>query len=436
MKKLEHTFTVETGPLPEIYYAGRSGYAIAHNGGYIPLPNETQVSQHIQAAGVPTDAVAGILCKLRLDNFVSFIGPVAGHKPGLHIAPDSGLPFLVTVGPRIIQGEAGSWDFIRQFLSDLLGDADQHDAALAWLRQARRNVVAGKRRPLPAAIFVGPRKCGKSLFIELARLCLGGRAAPAFAALSGGTNFNGDILGAELLVIDDEIASKDYRTRTALAQGIKKQLFAGSVRIEGKYREPITMRPVQCVVVAVNNEPEHLQVLPAIDDSVADKISLFNCEKAHLEGLDDRDEIADRIRLALPAFLAHLDNSEHPAHLSDSRTGAAAWQSPDVLECLQTLAPEERLRELLVQCHPITTAITANGSWRGTSAEIERLLLSEDVTRNSAKSLLSWPAACGVFLGRLQKTRRAEITSSLVHGISNWKITGLEPAAPEQTHML
>lgn len=436
MKKESHTFTVEPGPIPAIYYAGRGGYAIAHNGGFIPLPNESQVSQHLLAAGLPRENIGATLCMLRLDNFVSYIGPVAGHKPGIHIAPDSGHPFLVTTGPRIIEGIPGSWDFIRQFLQDLLGDDDQHHAAVAWLRQARRNVVAGKRRPLPAAVFVGPRKCGKSLFIELTRLCLGGRVAPAFAALSGATNFNGHTLGAELLVIDDEIASKDYRTRTALAQGIKKQLFAGSVSIEAKHRDPITMRPVQCIAIAVNDEAEHMQVLPAIDDSVADKISLFSCGAAHLDGMTEPEDIAARIKQELPAFCHFLDSTDHPEHLRDSRTGAAAWQSPVVLECLQSIAPEERLRELLAQCGTITLAITTGGCWRGTSAEIERLLLDNETTRHAARSLLSWPAACGVFLGRLQATRRAAISKVLVHGISQWTITGLDPAEAEQSTML
>lgn len=78
------------------------------------------------------------------------------------------------------------------------------------------------------------------------------------------------------------------------AQGIKKYLFAPHVRAHSKFREAVNMRPVHAVAIAVNNEPEHLQVLPAIDDSVADKISLFDCQPAKLDGLDDRDEIAQR----------------------------------------------------------------------------------------------------------------------------------------------
>jgi len=417
---------------PAIYYAGKGGYALEHNGNFIPLPNEGQVAQHLRAAGFQKQDIAPLLCTIRTENFVSYIGPVAGHHAGIHIAPDSGQPFLVTYGPRIIGAERGDWKFIDAFLGELLGNGEQREAFIAWLRQARRNLTAGKRRPLPAAVLVGPRNCGKSLVLEVCRLALGGRSAPAFAALSGTRDFNSDIIGAELLTIDDEIASRDFRARTALAQGIKKHLFAGSVSAHAKFREPVTMRPVQAIAIAVNDEAEHLQVLPAIDDSVADKISLFACQRATLDGLDDREEIAARINADLPGFLHHLETTEHPEHLRDPRTGAAAWQSPEVIEILRSISPEERLRELLSQCDTITNALAAGGEWNGTAAEIERLLLADLTTAHAARSLLSWNAACGSYLGRLQASGRCEITSTIRRGITHWRITSLEPAAPAQ----
>lgn len=419
--------------LPQIYYAGKGGYAIAHNGGFIPLTAEGQVAQHLRAAGVEKHEVSSLLCRLRLENFVSYIGPVAGHPAGIYIAPDSGQPFLVTSGPRIIEGQAGKFPFIADFLADLLGRGEQAEAVIAWLRQARRNVIDRQRRPLPASVFVGPRCCGKSLLLEVARQILGGRSASAFAALSGNTDFNGDIIGAELLVIDDEIASRDHRARTALAQGIKKYLFASHVRAHSKFREAVNMRPVHAVAIAVNDEPEHLQVLPAIDDSVADKISLFACSPARLDGLDDREEIGRRIAAELPAFVHYLDSTEHPAHLCNQRTGAAAWQSPEVLERLQSISPEEHLRELMTQCVAVTERIAEKGCWSGTAAEMEQLLRSDQVTQHSARSLLSWNAACGSYLGKLMTAGRCEITKSIVRGNPRWRITSLEPVGARQS---
>ena len=417
--------------IPMVYYAGRGGYAIESEGVYIPL-SETAVGQHLRKAGVKKGEVSDLLCDIRTQNFVAYIGPVAGYQAGLHISEDNNRPFLVTTGPTLIEGAEGDWSFLRGFFAELFGGGEQHDAVMAWLRQARRNLIAGKRRPLPAAVLVGPRNCGKSLFIEVARLVVGGRSAPAFAALSGLSSFNADIIGAELLTIDDEIASKDHRARTALAQGIKKHFFAANVRAEAKGRDAVTLRPVQAVVIAVNDEPEHLQVLPMLDDSVADKISLFACQRASLDGQDDRDTIAQLVRKEMPAFVHYLDQSEHPASLRDKRTGCAAWQHPDVVEALQSISPEERMRELMQQCDAITEAIQTQGSWRGSAADLERLLCDNSITGHAARALFRHTSTCGTYLGRLQASRRAAIDRAMIHGVTRWTITSLNPPQAKQ----
>jgi hypothetical protein len=406
--------------LPEIYYAGKSGYWLRQDDMFIPLPREAQVAQHLVAGGVSKKTVPSLLCHIRTHRFVSHAGPVAGYPIGLHTAPESATPYLVTHPPRIIESKMGECSFIERFLTELFGD--QKRIAIAHLRQARINLRKRQRRPLPALALVGPRNCGKSMFIEICRRCLGGRAANAFAALSG-ESFNADTLGAELLVIDDEIASKDYRARTALAQGIKKNAFAGSVRFRPLYHEAINMRPIQMTIIAVNDETEHLQVLPVMDESMRDKLTLLHCSQASLGGIDDREEISRKIDQELPAFLHMLENSKHPMDLHDQRTGAKAWQNPGVLARLQTISAEQRFRELLLQCSVVNDAIKTKGFWEGTAAEVEQLLTEHYAsTAHAARSLLTWNSACGSYLGRLEKSGMSDITNKVVNGFTHWKI--------------
>ena len=152
--------------------------------------------------------------------------------------------------------------------------------------------------------------------------------------------------------------------------------------------------------------------------------------------MTEREQISQRIDGELPAFVHYLDTSEHPEHMTNARTGAAAWQSLEVLECLQSISPEERLRELLSQCLVITSAIAGQQRcWRGSAAEVERLLTADETTRNSARSLLSWPSACGSYLGRLQVSGRCDIGSSVVRGITRWTIRSLEPVPVSQSRL-
>ena len=70
--------------MPTVYYAGRSGYAIESDGVYIPL-SETAVGQHLRKAGVKREEVANLLCDIRTQNYVAYIGPAhtGGQQPAI-----------------------------------------------------------------------------------------------------------------------------------------------------------------------------------------------------------------------------------------------------------------------------------------------------------------------------------------------------------------
>ena len=256
------------------------------------------------------------------------------------------------------------------------------------------------------------------------RLLLGGRSSNALKALNGAATFNIDTLGTELLVIDDDIASRDHRARVALAQGIKRQLFAASVRVEGKFRDVITMRPIHAVLLAVNSEPEHMRVLPAMDDSLMDKISLFQCSRARLDGLQDPEEIGGRLNAEIPAFIHYLENTSHPEELCDRRTGIAAWHHPAVLQKLKDMDIEECFRELLLHCHAVTSAIEHAGYWSGSALELQELLMGDERTRQAARNILNYASACGTYLGSLAASGTG-ISSKIVRGLTKWKIESL-----------
>ena len=413
-------------PIPKIYYDGRR-YAMESRGKYIPL-TEGAVKAHLRQAGVEADALEAHLCRIREKKYVGFMGAVAGFPPGLHRAEDSGQKILVTTGPEIIEGKPGKFPFLRSFLRGLLDDPvqpEQYRNVWAWMAQARRNLTDGVRRPLPALVLVGPVEAGKSLFIELMRQVLGGRCASALAVLKGTTAFNADCVASELLTVDDETASRDPRMRVAFAQGIKRHFFGGAVRHEAKYGGAITLRPIQALIVAVNDEPESLRVLPLLDKSLSDKITLVKCAKATLEGLDDRDEIAARMRAELPALIAKLEAYTIRAEHHNQRTGVKVWQHPRVLELLYEGSPEGQFQELLLACHALTTVMKQKGEWAGRASELQVLLFEDPATRRVARSLLIYGKTCGELLGKLRASGRADIGRSLLHGITRWKIRSL-----------
>ncbi|MFN7341982.1 MAG: primase-helicase family protein, partial [bacterium] len=130
--------------------------------------------------------------------------------------------------------------------------------------------------------LAGRRGCGKSLLIDLIELILGQRRANPYAFFTGKTNFNADLAGAELLAVDDEAGSSDIRSRKNFAANIKSCLFSGKIRVEAKHRCAFTFAPVWRMVIALNDEPEALLILPPMTEDIKDKIHLFHCQQKPL----------------------------------------------------------------------------------------------------------------------------------------------------------
>ena len=103
----------------------------------------------------------------------------------------------------------------------------------------------------------------------------------------------------------------------------------------------------------------------------------------------------------------------NPGKPISQRYGITHYHQPEILEALGTFAPETKLLEM------IDTELfdsLAPGSWESTAIQLERVLVSDNskVCRE-ARRLLSFPVACGTYLGRLQKLHPQRFKSD-THG--------------------
>lgn len=393
------------GAVKRFFYNTRT-FGMQGRKGYVPLTGESAVRQHLAKLGVPKPAHDSILCDIREQQFVDYIGPLAGHPPGVHTFNQSKV--VITTGPKIIEAKPGECPFINDFVTGLLHDPQhpqQHETFLDWLAHCRRAVLKHQRTQSPAMGLTGRRGDGKSLLIEIINRSLGGRSAKGYEFFSGQNKFNSELIGAELIVMDDEAASKDHRARVRLAQAIKSNQFAGGVRMEGKNREAFNIDPVQAIVIAVNCDPEELRVLPELTDSMEDKIMLFKTSAAPCY---DRDKNIALVEAELPAFLHQIESRDLSEAYDDRQRLKCFWH-PEVVEAVGLLSPERQLLELAHQLVVVHNAITSRGEWSGTAADLEALLTEQGPTQHQARRLLSWGGACGTFLGRLADSRNAGV---------------------------
>ena len=435
----------------EAYYdPTRKCYWMANDRGEMIEVNETSLERHLRKAGFACkaegEAVSAIeekLIQTQTGKDVLYAGPLAGHPVG----PQDmcGQRILVTRAPRLIKPAEGECPTIEGLITALLDDPthDQISYLMGWLKIGYEALVAGQLRHGQALAIAGPRDCGKSLLQNIITEILGGRSAKPYRYMCGATDFNGDLFGAEHLMIEDEIAFTDIRARRAFGARIKDFTVNTVQSCHGKNRPALSLKPLWRMSITLNDEAENLLILPPIDESLEDKIILLKAYKRPLPmetaTLEGRQRFMAKLLAEIPAFLNLLVNYRIPERLRSERFGVTHFQHPELLASLSEMSPEMRLLAV-IDAH-LGSGDGPAGRWMGTATELERMLY-ESKGAHEARRLLDWSNATGTYLGRLAKklphrVRQERTSSSRIWYISppHWAGIEPEPAVPEAVAM-
>jgi hypothetical protein len=290
---------------------------------------------------------------------------------------------------------------ILHILQGLLGDGRQLDYFYSWLKIAWETLLAGLHMPGQAMAIAGPINSGKSLLQSLITEILGGRNGKPYQYMAGETPFNADLIRAEHLIIEDEQASPDLRTRRKLGSHIKNITVNGDQRCHQKGRTPVMLRPFWRLSISLNDQPEDLLVLPPIDRSLGDKIMLFRAKAVAMpmptSPAPERKVFYDALVAELPAFLHWLGEWSIPEDIKCDRYGVKAYHHPDLLKEIDANAPEARLLQLIDDY-----VLIGRDVWEGTARGLEAILTAADSRCNhQARQLFTQVNTCGTYLGRL-----------------------------------
>jgi hypothetical protein len=431
-----------TGEIIQMFYdVGRKVYWMENlRGDWIEI-NEASIKRHLQKRGLRSRKAKGEsisevddkIVEIQFTQDVAYAGPLAGHRCGL--IESYGNRVLVTTAPKLIVPVSGQWPLLDSIFSQLLFDSgtDQRPYVFGWLKAAVEALWAGQNRPGPLLALAGPRDCGKSLIQNVFTVILGGRVAKPYRYMSGRTDFNSELFGAEHLMIEDELPSTDIRARRNLGANIKAFTVNQTQSCHAKGRQAITLSPFWRVSLSVNNEPENLMILPPMtdseQDSLADKVILLQAQKVVMpmpsEGLEERGAFWAALVAELPAFLDYLKHWTVPEELRHSRYGIKTYQHPDLLAALGELAPETRLLSLIdAVIFPENTdggfvIVRQNPWWDGTAEQMERELCNSNYSREAAK-LLSWHGAIGTYLGRIASKDPGRVRDGRTNKARRW----------------
>jgi hypothetical protein len=370
---------------------------------------------------------------------VAYAGPLAGYRAGLHMEGVRRL--LITEGPTLIEPMEGKWPLISQLLARMFqcGGIDQRPYFYGWLKCAVECLQSGLRRPGQAIVLAGPPGSGKSLLQSLITQVLGGRSERPFTYLAGDSSFNGELFACVHQQVEDEIATRDMRSRRRIGTAIKGMVANETQRCRRMRTEAIALKPMWRISISLNDEPEDLLVLPPLDMGIRDKFILFAIADGPapmpIRSVGDRDAMWNALVAELPAFLWYLQHWEIPQDLLHQRYGVSEFHHPQLLAALRQTAPEERLLEIIDIAVFNGMDSACSELWQGGALELEQELLRTDFQRE-VTALFSFNGASGTFLRRLSQNHPDRIRSTIVRGRTRWIIQppaalAEEPAVPQ-----
>ena len=197
----------------DIFYdAARKHYLCrTPDGQYIALP-WADVNRRLKSVGVSSkrdphsemSSADDHLLYIQNHQSVQYAGALAGYPCGP--VEQNGHRLLITSEAKPFEIKSGSYDVLSSFLLGLLGhDERQFETFLYWWR----GIIFEKAKPRQALVIAGEAGGGKSLLQQLITHTLGGRSAKPYRYLTGRTEFNSELFGAEHLVIDCLLYTSD-----------------------------------------------------------------------------------------------------------------------------------------------------------------------------------------------------------------------------------
>lgn len=411
-------------PLP-FFDAATGQYWLALRPDKFMRLSTSELRLHLRRAGLTDEKAIGELNEVEnalavshIDRAVDYAGPLAGHNAGTFETSD-GRKILVTNSPRLPSPKRGKWPTLKTFFEELLHG--EQDYLFAWLQCSYRSLARGDLKPGQCLVLAGDAGCGKSLCQQFITDCFGGRSAKPYRYMTGGTTFNGDLARAEHWCIEDEHGSTDIRLRNKFGTAIKDVCANLTLSIHDKGRTAITLPTWRRLSVSVNRENENLQIVPPLNASLADKVTLLDCDRADLG--NDTPKTVAACRAELPAFLWWLLNEfEIPKRERCPRYGVKSYHSQKLFEVLVDMSPEHRLLSLIDEVHFASITDKRELSpLAGSTEQIERSLRASAFCF-AVEKLLYFSSACGVYLQRLALSHPDRVSVQRAHQKSFWTI--------------
>jgi len=328
--------------------------------------------------------------------------PILFHKPGLIRLENDDNWYLNLCNQRPLEPTApfencekfksgAEWfPTIYGILNTMFDQKEALQHMLAWLQHFYVNSYRMRPKQGQLLVLAGHAGKGKTLFVRrIVAALMNSREMDASSYLVYNDKFTGKLAEAPVWSIDDNPAVGDINQLRQFTERVKKYVATASLRVEDKYEKSTQLPHFGRIILTCNTDPQSLQILPSMDKSTRDKISLFRASPMQFDYIDS-EELEAAIAAELPFFARHLMEWEVPKHLTNVRFGVDPWHD-DELMMESHYQTHGAIMEVILDF--LETYVTINKDktyWAGTALDLARQLAvdNDNMPREfSAKSI-------------------------------------------------
>jgi hypothetical protein len=297
---------------------------------------------------------------------------------------------------------------------------EQLTALLAWLKFFYCNSLENTPRPGHTIVLAGVAGKGKTLFSKRIIGGLMGGAADASSHLVDGDRWTERLVDSPVMRIDDSLANSDHKSQMQFSARLKKYTANSEMIYDQKYRKAAATPWFGRIVITCNLDSESLRILPDMDISSKDKISLFRTSD-NVMNFPDWGTITKTLNKELPNFARFLIDWDIPeewvAH--EARFGVKAYHHPELFEESRQQGQGTLLELLHGFLQEYKEANPEKERWSGNATALHADLsaYNPEVTKEFQNKALSMQ------LGRLSKNGyRLKKRKERLTGINIWEI--------------
>lgn len=294
--------------------------------------------------------------------FIHFPPGIVVHKNErfLNYSAISCLTPAPPVSPNPMSWDDGKTFFpwVHEFFSNffdgegnypLLQDKIQLSHFLAWLKHFYEHGLEKSPRSGQVVIIAGLAGIGKTLLSNKLMSMLVGGHEDGSSFLVEGSPWSDHLCEMPLMVIDDDLPGADHKTQLRFTSLLKKVVANMSLTYNGKYKKQGRVPWMGRIVVTCNLDPESLRILPNMELSTLDKISLFKAAPARRGFVfPSPTDLHDIIAAELPYFARFLLDWEVPSHIiGATRFGTIPYHHVELFDAANQHGPSHTVLELI-----------------------------------------------------------------------------------------